>query len=214
MVGWGGSVSPRSPVGGEGCLWGGRAVGVALALPRGGRRWRWRGGGCPPGEALLLTRTPPRLVSLPPQEPESPEASQFRLAAGRVPEVPFGISTSPAVLSHYGVAANTVTLFRRVRGPAAWERRGGGGWGGGRTEWVGHPTAPPLPWPEEAGKVRGAAVEHIPCPGNTMPCKKVVSTNLTFRGFPARWFLVREAPGQALKNCPPPRHRRNEISGQ
>ncbi|NWU71141.1 ERP27 protein, partial [Pterocles burchelli] len=48
------------------------------------------------------------------QEPESPEASQFRLAAGRVPEVPFGLSTSPAVLSHYGVAANTVTLFRRV----------------------------------------------------------------------------------------------------
>ncbi|NXT24340.1 ERP27 protein, partial [Syrrhaptes paradoxus] len=48
------------------------------------------------------------------QEPESPEASQFRLAAGQVPEVPFGLSTSPAVLSHYGVAANTVTLFRRV----------------------------------------------------------------------------------------------------
>ncbi|XP_074681505.1 endoplasmic reticulum resident protein 27 [Strix aluco] len=48
------------------------------------------------------------------QEPESPEASQFRLAAGRVPEVPFGLSTSPAVLSHYGVAANTVTLFRRI----------------------------------------------------------------------------------------------------
>ncbi|KAM6301952.1 endoplasmic reticulum resident protein 27 [Podargus strigoides] len=48
------------------------------------------------------------------QEPESPEASQFRLAAGRVPDVPFGLSTSPAVLSHHGVAANTVTLFRRV----------------------------------------------------------------------------------------------------
>ncbi|XP_009990847.1 PREDICTED: endoplasmic reticulum resident protein 27, partial [Tauraco erythrolophus] len=27
---------------------------------------------------------------------------------------PFGLSTSPAVLSHYGVAANTVTVFRRV----------------------------------------------------------------------------------------------------
>ncbi|NXF08004.1 ERP27 protein, partial [Smithornis capensis] len=48
------------------------------------------------------------------QEPDSPEASQFRLAAGRIPEVPFGLSTSPAVLSHYGVSANTVTLFRRV----------------------------------------------------------------------------------------------------
>ncbi|KAM6292575.1 endoplasmic reticulum resident protein 27 [Porphyrio hochstetteri] len=48
------------------------------------------------------------------QEPESSEASQFRLAAARVPEVPFGLSTSPAALSHYGVAANTVTLFRRV----------------------------------------------------------------------------------------------------
>ncbi|XP_050180790.1 endoplasmic reticulum resident protein 27 [Myiozetetes cayanensis] len=48
------------------------------------------------------------------QEPESAEASQFRLAAGRIPEVPFGLSTSPAVLSHYGVSANTVTLFRRV----------------------------------------------------------------------------------------------------
>ncbi|NXX95508.1 ERP27 protein, partial [Centropus bengalensis] len=48
------------------------------------------------------------------QEPENSKASQFRLAAGRIPEVPFGLSTSPAVLSHYGVAANTVTLFRRV----------------------------------------------------------------------------------------------------
>ncbi|NXG19767.1 ERP27 protein, partial [Grallaria varia] len=48
------------------------------------------------------------------QEPQSTEASQFRLAAGRIPEVPFGISASPAVLSHYGVSANTVTLFRRI----------------------------------------------------------------------------------------------------
>ncbi|NXW91756.1 ERP27 protein, partial [Alopecoenas beccarii] len=48
------------------------------------------------------------------QEPESPGVSQFRLAANRTPEVPFGLSSSPAVLSHYGVAANTVTLFRRV----------------------------------------------------------------------------------------------------
>ncbi|NXX45856.1 ERP27 protein, partial [Tricholaema leucomelas] len=48
------------------------------------------------------------------QEPESSEASKFRLVAGRIPEVPFGLSTSPEVLSHYGVAANTVTLFRTV----------------------------------------------------------------------------------------------------
>ncbi|KFP28366.1 Endoplasmic reticulum resident protein 27, partial [Colius striatus] len=48
------------------------------------------------------------------QEPESQEASRFRLAADRIPEVPFGLSTSPDVLSHYGAAANTVTLFRRV----------------------------------------------------------------------------------------------------
>ncbi|XP_075285666.1 endoplasmic reticulum resident protein 27 [Opisthocomus hoazin] len=48
------------------------------------------------------------------QEPESPEASPFHEAARRISEVPFGLSTSPAVLSHYGVAANTITLFRRV----------------------------------------------------------------------------------------------------
>ncbi|XP_055568921.1 endoplasmic reticulum resident protein 27 [Falco cherrug] len=48
------------------------------------------------------------------QEPDSSEASPFLLAAGRIPEVPFGLSSSPAVLSRYGVAANTVTLFRRV----------------------------------------------------------------------------------------------------
>ncbi|XP_054242760.1 endoplasmic reticulum resident protein 27 [Indicator indicator] len=48
------------------------------------------------------------------QEPESSQASQFRLAADRIPEVPFGLSTSPEVLSHYGAAANTVTLFRMI----------------------------------------------------------------------------------------------------
>ncbi|KFV65801.1 Endoplasmic reticulum resident protein 27, partial [Dryobates pubescens] len=48
------------------------------------------------------------------QEPESSEASQFRLAADRIPEVPFGLSTSPEVLSHYGVVANTVKLFRMI----------------------------------------------------------------------------------------------------
>ncbi|NWH35937.1 ERP27 protein, partial [Chloropsis hardwickii] len=57
------------------------------------------------------------------QDPQSPEAEQFRLAAGQVPEVPFGLSSSAAVLSHYGASENTVALFRRVRGPAAW--RGG-----------------------------------------------------------------------------------------
>ncbi|NXY18956.1 ERP27 protein, partial [Atrichornis clamosus] len=48
------------------------------------------------------------------QDPQSPEAAQFRLAAGEIPEVPFGLSTIAAVLSHYGVSANTLALFRRV----------------------------------------------------------------------------------------------------
>ncbi|KAM9580077.1 endoplasmic reticulum resident protein 27 isoform 2-T2 [Guaruba guarouba] len=48
------------------------------------------------------------------QEPNCSEAAQFRLTAGRIPEVPFGLSTSRAVLSHYGVEANTLTLFRMV----------------------------------------------------------------------------------------------------
>ncbi|NXR28968.1 ERP27 protein, partial [Cinclus mexicanus] len=48
------------------------------------------------------------------QDPQSPEAEQFRLAAGQVPEVPFGLSSSSAVLSHYGAPANTVALFRTV----------------------------------------------------------------------------------------------------
>ncbi|NXE33983.1 ERP27 protein, partial [Ptilorrhoa leucosticta] len=48
------------------------------------------------------------------QDPQSPEAEQFRLAAGQIPEVPFGLSSSAAVLSHYGASANTVALFRRI----------------------------------------------------------------------------------------------------
>ncbi|OWK59313.1 Endoplasmic reticulum resident protein 27 [Lonchura striata] len=48
------------------------------------------------------------------QDPQSPEAEKFRLAAGQVPEVPFGLSSSAAVLSHYGAAENTVALFRTV----------------------------------------------------------------------------------------------------
>ncbi|NWX26333.1 ERP27 protein, partial [Notiomystis cincta] len=48
------------------------------------------------------------------QDPQSPEADQFRQAAEQTPEVPFGLSSSAAVLSHYGASANTVALFRRV----------------------------------------------------------------------------------------------------
>ncbi|NXN86189.1 ERP27 protein, partial [Bombycilla garrulus] len=48
------------------------------------------------------------------QDPQSPEAERFRRAAGQVAEVPFGLSSSSAVLSHYGASANTVALFRRV----------------------------------------------------------------------------------------------------
>ncbi|NXI19824.1 ERP27 protein, partial [Irena cyanogastra] len=48
------------------------------------------------------------------QDPQSPEAEQFRRAAGQIPEVPFGLSSSAAVLSHYGASENTVVLFRRV----------------------------------------------------------------------------------------------------
>ncbi|NXT07468.1 ERP27 protein, partial [Prunella fulvescens] len=48
------------------------------------------------------------------QDPQSPEAEQFRLAAGQIAEVPFGLSSSAAVLSHYGASESTVALFRRV----------------------------------------------------------------------------------------------------
>ncbi|NWZ18891.1 ERP27 protein, partial [Asarcornis scutulata] len=48
------------------------------------------------------------------QEPQGAAAAQLRLVAGRIPEVPFGISSSPAVLEHFGVSASTVTLFRRA----------------------------------------------------------------------------------------------------
>ncbi|XP_072217632.1 endoplasmic reticulum resident protein 27 [Excalfactoria chinensis] len=48
------------------------------------------------------------------QEPESPEVSQLRLAAARIPEVPFALSSSSAVREHYGVTADTLTLFRRA----------------------------------------------------------------------------------------------------
>ncbi|RLW06331.1 hypothetical protein DV515_00004641, partial [Chloebia gouldiae] len=48
------------------------------------------------------------------QDPQSPEADQFRLAAGQIAEVPFGLSSSAAVLSRYGASENTVALFRTV----------------------------------------------------------------------------------------------------
>uniref|UniRef100_A0A8C3BDN8 Endoplasmic reticulum protein 27 n=1 Tax=Cairina moschata TaxID=8855 RepID=A0A8C3BDN8_CAIMO len=48
------------------------------------------------------------------QEPQGAAAALLRLVAGRIPEVPFGISSSPAVLEHFGVSASTVTLFRRA----------------------------------------------------------------------------------------------------
>ncbi|XP_025931914.1 endoplasmic reticulum resident protein 27 [Apteryx rowi] len=48
------------------------------------------------------------------QELESPEASEFRLAAGLIPEVPFGLSTSPAARSQYDAPASTLALFRRA----------------------------------------------------------------------------------------------------
>ncbi|NXC38159.1 ERP27 protein, partial [Penelope pileata] len=48
------------------------------------------------------------------QEPESPEVLQLRLAAARIPEVPFALSSSAAVRAHYGVTAATITVFRRV----------------------------------------------------------------------------------------------------
>lgn len=140
-----------------------RPLGVALAPPAGGRAVAgsgWGGEvGSPPGglrSAPVFTLPP----NLPPQEPESPEATQFRLAAGGIPEVPFGLGTSPAVLSRYGVATNTVTLFRRVRGSA-----GVGGTHGAAA----------------AGVAGGHG--QLPCRGNTMPCKKAVSAKL--RPF---WF--------------------------
>ncbi|NXU20158.1 ERP27 protein, partial [Pardalotus punctatus] len=48
------------------------------------------------------------------QDPQSPEEEQYRRAAGQIPEVPFGLSRSAAVLSHYGASASTVALFRRA----------------------------------------------------------------------------------------------------
>ncbi|XP_031456360.1 endoplasmic reticulum resident protein 27 [Phasianus colchicus] len=77
--------------------------------PAGGSRGR------PVGVALTPAgRRSDRPLSLRPQEPESPEVSQLRLAAARIPEVPFALSSSSAVREHYGVTAATLTLFRKA----------------------------------------------------------------------------------------------------
>ncbi|KGL76063.1 Endoplasmic reticulum resident protein 27, partial [Tinamus guttatus] len=50
------------------------------------------------------------------QDLESAEVSEFRQAADVIPEVPFGLSTSPSSWSHYNTTAGTLVLFRRVYG--------------------------------------------------------------------------------------------------
>eukprot|EP00075_Anas_platyrhynchos_P021872 XP_027311125.1 endoplasmic reticulum resident protein 27 [Anas platyrhynchos] len=77
---------------------------------------RLRRGRAGPGRSALrcaALRSPPSSLCAP-QEPQGDAAAQLRLVAGRIPEVPFGISSSPAVLEHFGVSASTVTLFRRA----------------------------------------------------------------------------------------------------
>ncbi|XP_074840061.1 endoplasmic reticulum resident protein 27 [Carettochelys insculpta] len=48
------------------------------------------------------------------QELERPEVSNFHTVVGKIPEVPFGLSTSPEVLSHYNITGNTISIFRLV----------------------------------------------------------------------------------------------------
>lgn len=97
----------RAGDGGGGLSPGDRAAGRCRA-----RSARGRGRGrCP----FWLGPSPSLLC---PQDPQSPGAEQFRRAAGQIAEVPFGLSSSAAVLSHYGAAENTVVLFRTVRGTA------------------------------------------------------------------------------------------------
>ncbi|XP_062424525.1 endoplasmic reticulum resident protein 27 [Rhea pennata] len=48
------------------------------------------------------------------QELDGPEVSEFRRAASLIPEVPFGLSTSPAMRSQYNATASTLALFRRA----------------------------------------------------------------------------------------------------
>ncbi|XP_060632110.2 endoplasmic reticulum resident protein 27 [Anolis sagrei] len=45
---------------------------------------------------------------------ERPEVSEFRIIVQNIPEVPFAISNSSQVLSHYNVTRNTISLFREV----------------------------------------------------------------------------------------------------
>ncbi|XP_006024291.1 endoplasmic reticulum resident protein 27 isoform X1 [Alligator sinensis] len=48
------------------------------------------------------------------QEPEKPEVLEFHSLVGKIRDVPFGLSTSPEVLSHYNITINTISIFRRV----------------------------------------------------------------------------------------------------
>uniref|UniRef100_A0A7M4DYE7 Endoplasmic reticulum resident protein 27 n=1 Tax=Crocodylus porosus TaxID=8502 RepID=A0A7M4DYE7_CROPO len=48
------------------------------------------------------------------QEPEKPEVLEFSSLVGKIRDVPFGLSTSPEVLSHYNITINTISIFRRV----------------------------------------------------------------------------------------------------
>lgn len=104
----------------------------------------------------------------PPQEPESSEASQLRLVADRIPEVPFGLSTSPEVLSHYGVAPNTVTLFRTVRGLRVRHIAGGS-----------------RPWHRRCRSRRAASswLGKLPCEGLRLPKRGSGSRVLWPAGF-------------------------------
>lgn len=51
------------------------------------------------------------------QDPEKPEVLEFHSLVGKIRDVPFGLSTSPEVLSHYNITINTVSIFRRVCQP-------------------------------------------------------------------------------------------------
>lgn len=141
---------------------GGGAAGAALRKDGRCRPRTTRGRGGPRGGSAPHPQLTP--FPLPPQELESPEVSQFRLAANRTPEVPFGLSSSPAVLSHYGVATNTVTLFRRVRGPS-------------RVGW-GHPRR--CCGRRTRGATRGGlrlAPNPFPTGETTVPCKGLLSSS-------------------------------------
>ncbi|XP_032640532.1 endoplasmic reticulum resident protein 27 [Chelonoidis abingdonii] len=48
------------------------------------------------------------------QDLERPEVSNFHIVAGKIQEVPFGLSTNPEVLSHYNITSNTISIFHMV----------------------------------------------------------------------------------------------------